>query len=314
MYLAFVLGSNDAFDSTHIAYNVVVFILFGGISYLSLVKNYIHKMQENKSLQYLAILLAVSLTAASLHIYILNFIHFSGAHWSYKFYICLAYLFLLIFGSSLEFLVMSNKLKVKYLESEKYKSKQEVNLLKARIEPHFLFNALNNIYALARKNDARTQDYIMDVSTLLRYIVDQSHNEEVTIGQEVEFMRSFIELERTRFKESDACTVSISIGADSAEKIPPLLVFPFLENAFKHSENPSEGKREVHFSFNVVDDRVEVLIENTKGQVGERRMRERELSVEQARLRLHSLRQKAVLNITVSNSIYKVELSFPIHE
>jgi two-component system, LytTR family, sensor kinase len=313
-FVAFILSSNYSLRSTDIIYNVIGYVAIGGVAYVALVKNFIHQLHDNRAAQYLFMLFFVSILAASLHVGSLNFVHHGHTDWSFRVYMFLAYLFLLVFGSSLEFIDISNKLKLRFLENEKYKNKQELDLLKARIEPHFLFNALNNIYSLSRKNDPRTQDYIMDVSTLLRYIVDQSNNDTVSLDQEVEFMRSFVELERTRFKADDQCSIEVKVVHNLSQRIAPLLCFPFLENAFKHSENTSGARRKVHISIYEQGSELGVTIVNSKGQVSEKRIREREVSVAQARTRLLSLQQDSTLNILDESSTYTVEIKIPLYE
>jgi two-component system, LytTR family, sensor kinase len=312
MFVAFILSSSYVFSSLDITYNIVLYLIFGGVSYISLVKNYIHQVQDGQALRYLIALVLVSAIAATMHTVFIGFMHHGTTRWTFKVYIYLAYLFLLIFGSSLEFIVMSNKLKVLYLESEKFKSKQELDLLKTRLEPHFMFNALNNIYSLVKRGDARTTSYILDVSNLLRYIVDESNNEKVVMYQEIEFIESYIQLEKTRFIEGDQCDVKFSTDDISDYMIAPMLTFPFIENAFKHSERSDGKPRSITVSVNYDEGNLVTEISNSLGDIFRGNGHKREVSIGQARKRLLALHPKAIISSNDNTEKYFTKIIIPL--
>lgn len=115
----------------------------------------------------------------------------------------------------------------------------ELNFLKSQLNPHFLFNALNNIYALSYKKDDRAIDLILQLSDLMRYTLYETNTELVSLEKEIAFLYNYIELERVRYnkqtniefitdyKESDIKNVNIA----------PLIFFNFIENAFKYGIN-----------------------------------------------------------------------------
>jgi two-component system, LytTR family, sensor kinase len=312
MFVAFILSSSYVFSSLDIAYNIVFYLLLGGTSYISLVKNYIHQLQEGHAVRYLIILFFVSAIAATMHTLFVGFLHHGTTRWTFKVYIYLAYLFLLVFGSSLEFIVMSNKLKVLYLETEKFKSKQELDLLKTRLEPHFMFNALNNIYSLIKKGDSRTSAYVMDVSNLLRYIVDESNRDKVPLSQELEFIESYIMLEKTRFLDGDKCNFIINTKDAEDKLISPMLTFPFIENSFKHSERTDNTPKTINVSINYVDGSLVTDISNSLGNIAATTVKKREVSVGQARKRLLALHPTAVINSTETTEQYHTRIVIPL--
>jgi two-component system, LytTR family, sensor kinase len=110
----------------------------------------------------------------------------------------------------------------------------ELALLKAQINPHFLFNTLNNLYAMAlRQEDPSTAQGIAKLSHLMRYVIYDSDVDRIELGREVEQIRSFIELQKLRFAEEDRIRIDFDTGGE-LEKcvIAPMLLLPFVENAF----------------------------------------------------------------------------------
>ncbi len=112
----------------------------------------------------------------------------------------------------------------------------ELALLKAQINPHFLFNTLNNLYAMALKEeDPATAQGIARLSHLMRYVIYESDAERVELSREVEQIRSFIDLQKLRFSEEDDIRIEFETVGDADRcSIAPMLLLPFVENAFKH--------------------------------------------------------------------------------
>lgn len=120
-----------------------------------------------------------------------------------------------------------------WVKSEKEKITAELQLLKAQVHPHFLFNTLNNIYSFALDQSPKTAAMIVRLSTLLSYMLYDCKADEVLLEKEIEVMKDYIELEQVRY--GDNIDISLNIEGDIKDKfIAPLLFLPFLENAFKH--------------------------------------------------------------------------------
>lgn len=114
----------------------------------------------------------------------------------------------------------------------------EINFLKAQINPHFLFNTLNNIYRMVNKKDEQTGPMVLHLAGLMRYTLYESNDPEVLLSREIEFIRDYLELESIRYGDE----VKIELDIDKPEKplrIVPLIIFPFIENAFKHGPDAS---------------------------------------------------------------------------
>lgn len=142
-------------------------------------------------------------------------------------------LFLSGFGLGLSFIDKFTKQEKIRKEAEKEKLNTELAFLKNQINPHFLFNTLNNIYSLVQTDVADGQKAILQLSKLMRYILYETEKGDLLLSQEIEFMQTYIELMKLRI--SDKVTFTDSFPENYIDvAIPPLLFLPFVENAFKH--------------------------------------------------------------------------------
>lgn len=126
-------------------------------------------------------------------------------------------------------------------DSERIKTKAELDFLKRQVNPHFLFNALNSIYSLSMSKSDKTTDAVLRMSSILRYMLYETDNKLVTLSNELDIVRNYIELQRLRITEK--VTVSLNVvGGFENYKIEPLLIIPILENAFKYGvDNVNES-------------------------------------------------------------------------
>ena len=126
------------------------------------------------------------------------------------------------------------------------KLKAELSLLRSQINPHFLFNTLNNLFASAYQyGDTKTADGISILSDLMRYMLYESNAEKVSLEKEIQYLEDYLSLQKMRFSDQDSIQIELNISVDRASDIllPPMLFIPFIENAFKHGislQEPSE--------------------------------------------------------------------------
>jgi two-component system LytT family sensor kinase len=141
--------------------------------------------------------------------------------------------FFIVISSLLKFAAdwFSNERIQRKLESEK--KDMELQFLKSQLNPHFLFNSLNNIYSLAYQKSEKTADAILKLSEIMRYMIYESNDSWVDLNKEVEYVTSFVELQKLRFKDGAAVNINIT-GEIDGQKIVPLILISFVENAFKH--------------------------------------------------------------------------------
>ena len=142
-------------------------------------------------------------------------------------------LFLSGFGMGLGFSDKLRQHEREKKEAEKEKLNTELAFLKNQINPHFLFNTLNNIYSLVQSNVADGQKAILQLSKLMRYILYETDADHKLLSQEIDFMKMYIELMKLRISEKISLTVNFPENYPNIS-LPPLLFLPFVENAFKH--------------------------------------------------------------------------------
>lgn len=129
-------------------------------------------------------------------------------------------------------LLFKNRHNLFMLENEKLK--MELDHLKAQVQPHFFFNTLNNMYALSVAGSPKTPAMIADLSGIMRYVLYNAEQDKVPLQQEVDFIKSYIELENLRHNSKESIEFSLQ-GDISNVFIEPLIFLPIIENTFKHS-------------------------------------------------------------------------------
>lgn len=140
-----------------------------------------------------------------------------------------------ILGISVTIKLLRLKIENAKLEKELIKEKRSTELirLKAQIHPHFLFNVLNSVYSLSRNNPEKTSDIILKMSDLLRFMLYESDKKLITLQNEIKIIKDYIQLQQIRF--DNKVNVDINVDSDNLQAaITPLILFPLIENAFKH--------------------------------------------------------------------------------
>ncbi|MEH6305698.1 histidine kinase [Olivibacter sp. CPCC 100613] len=137
----------------------------------------------------------------------------------------------------------------------------ELNFLKSQVNPHFLFNTLNNIYQLLDSNYDKGRDMILRLSTLMRYTLYESRHHFIPLHKELDFIKDFIALMRIRYGERVHIEAHI-FDIEEPYRISPLMLIPFVENAFKHGPDKSPNNNFVKINIDVADDWIVLLVEN----------------------------------------------------
>ncbi len=155
----------------------------------------------------------------------------------------------------------NKELQNKILAAQLQIKEQELHYLKMQIHPHFLFNTLNTIYGFALKQSKQTPEIILKLSNLLDYILYQINKPRVSLKEEVMHIKEYIELEKIRFQ--DTLKVSLITGEiDESIQMAPMLLIPFVENAFKHG-HIRDGFLQVEIEVKVIDNQLDFFIRNT---------------------------------------------------
>ncbi len=136
----------------------------------------------------------------------------------------------------------------------------ELALLRSQVNPHFFFNTLNNIYSLVYQKSDDAPEAVMKLSSIMRYMLYDATTDKVLLEKEIEYLKSFIELEKLRLRNKDFVSLEIK-GSAEGLTIAPMLLIPFVENAFKHASRtvPAPG---IIVSLDVKPDMVSFEVKN----------------------------------------------------
>lgn len=146
---------------------------------------------------------------------------------------------------------------------EKQTMQSELRFLKSQINPHFLFNTLNNLYALTLKKSDQAPEIVIKLSEMMRYMIYECNEKRVFLEKEVNYIQNYLDLESLR--QGKQVEILFHIGGDpTGQEIAPLMFIPFLENSFKHGLNNHLNKGFVHIKLNVEPGAVHFEIENSK--------------------------------------------------
>ncbi len=147
-------------------------------------------------------------------------------------------------------------------EAERSRTEAELKNLRNQLNPHFLLNTLNNIYALIAFNTDKAQQAVQELSKLLRYVLYENQQTYVPLSKEVEFIRNYIELMRIRLSSNVEIVTQFNIRPNSQTAIAPLIFISLIENAFKHGISPVNSSF-IHINISETGKEVVCKIENS---------------------------------------------------
>jgi two-component system sensor histidine kinase AlgZ len=172
-------------------------------------------------------------------------------------------LFIVIFVAMLRFAKEWFEFEAKKKEVENERLQAELNFLKAQINPHFLFNTLNNLYYLAYSQSSNTTEVIAKLSQMMRYMIYDTNHPKVLLSKEIEYMQNYISLERLRL--SNQIPIDFIVQGNVQDiRITPLIFITFLENAFKHGVSGNNTEAWVKASIVIHDHTCTYKVENSK--------------------------------------------------
>lgn len=202
---------------------------------------------------------------------------------------------------------------------EREKLEAEIKFLKAQINPHTLFNGINSIYHLIDKDKEKAKDVLVRFSELLRYQIYDCSDDEILLSRELLFLENYFNLEKIR-KGADV-EIKYDYNSDEAGnfKIAPLLLIPFVENAFKHVSNHNEKKYNfIKCQVSVDDNKLYFIIENSTDSQNEPEKMEKinkGIGLANVKERLKLLyAEKHMLQIKNQDNRYTVSLILALHE
>jgi LytS/YehU family sensor histidine kinase len=169
--------------------------------------------------------------------------------------------FISLLNNNFKTISRNKELQNKILNTQLQLKEQELHYLKHQIHPHFLFNTLNTIYGFALKQSLQTPEIILKLSNLLDYILYQVNKPKVSLKEEVLHIKEYIELEKMRFQDT-LKVIFTSTEINKSIQIAPMLLIPFVENAFKHG-NILNGFLSIEINVKVAGNQLDFLVSNT---------------------------------------------------
>jgi sensor histidine kinase YesM len=159
-----------------------------------------------------------------------------------------------------------SRLQRQLLETDKQRVQAELKALKAQINPHFFFNTLNSIYSMSLDKDERLPGTVLQLSELMRYFLYESREDLVPLSKEIHVLNDYIALQKIRSDEK--LEIKAEMGEDPGrQKIAPLLLIAFVENAFKHGAKGSTGNAFINIKLTTAQNTINFRVENNKGVV-----------------------------------------------
>jgi two-component system LytT family sensor kinase len=197
------------------------------------------------------------------------------------------------------------------LEAEVKLRESELKLLKSQIQPHFLFNTLNNIYLLALEKSDKTPDLVLRLSEMLSYITYDCNAEKISLNKEIEFINSFIELQKLRYETFD---IKMNISGDIHDKqIAPMILHTFIDNSFKHGAELDKSNPWIRITLNIKDNILSFTVLNSKRKDESLKTKKPGIGIPNATKRLemiyHDRHELVIKNSDTQYSVFlKIEL------
>lgn len=223
----------------------------------------------------------------------------------------LSALFIVFFVSLLKFLENYVEVEKQKKDIENERLRNELALLKAQVNPHFLFNVFNNLYALSLENSKKTPQIIEKLAQIMRYTLYESNSENVALEKEVTLIENIIDLEQLHLGDATGRIIfKKDIDKENTYKIAPMILITFLENAFKHG---SKGKAtDINISLKIKDNTLIYNIINAKDDSF--------IKVEKSGIGLKNAQRQLeffypnqyILNVNESDANYEVTLTLKI--
>ena len=223
----------------------------------------------------------------------------------------LPHFFLVIAGAAIKLMVDYSRLQQRMAETAKEKAEAELNFLKSQINPHFLFNCLNSVYFLIDKNNVEARQSLHKFSDMLRYQLYEMNGAKVPVEKEIRYLKDYVDLQTLRKDEHYSVSFNYSPEV-SGFMIEPLLLIPFVENAFKHVSSHTGKNNFVTLEMARSNGQFIFTAVNSKDQ-GKATEPYSGIGLNNVKRRLELLYPgRHELNITDGNELYKVNLKLKL--
>lgn len=226
----------------------------------------------------------LSTTAASLLIYFTSIL----------FYICIHYF----------------RLREQQEAMQRRQVESELSLLKSQVQPHFLFNTLNNIYFYAQRESPQTAALLEKLSSIMRYFVDEAPKDKIPLLTEMQFIRNYIDLEKARMRYPLQVSIEVPEHVDTVQ-LSPMLIIPLVENVFKHGINKRREDNFIFIRISITEQKLHVTVQNRLVQSEVEKKKGTGLANLRNRLQL-LYGEKYSLATTTTSEFYTSVLSLPL--
>jgi LytS/YehU family sensor histidine kinase len=187
------------------------------------------------------------------------------------------------------------------------KQEAELNYLRSQTNPHFLFNTLNNIYSLSRDKSDLAPESIMRLSKILRFTLYEASGEFIAIEQELKIIDDYIALEKLRYDESLRINFNYDVE-DMKQALPPLLLMPLVENAFKHGVSETRNRPFVDIHLSVKNRQLLFVVKNSSDIDNEERNVKENIGLSNLRRQLELLYTDYNLSVQQGESVFTATL------
>lgn len=257
------MGWRDAFFTDLV--NIGFFVIIAYINYFILFPKY---LKDKNLLWHFGALFLVALLLTPIKLTCFYIVTSANAELQSSFMGNRFFIFFTTFlvGTSTTIYMIMNDWIVQQREKKDLESRtlqSELKFLKSQINPHFLFNTLNSLYALTLKKSDLAPEIVLKLSEMMRYMLYECNEKEVPLSKEINYMQNYLELEKLRHGSKMLIDFKISGDIDT-QKISPLILIPFIENSFKHGINNQVNQGFVNLELNVVEHDLQMVLENSK--------------------------------------------------
>lgn len=195
-------------------------------------------------------------------------------------------------------------------ELERQHVETELAYLKSQISPHFFMNTLNNIHALIDVDGEKAKETVIELSKLMRFLLYESGQRVIPLAKEVTFLSNFVELMKLRYTENVDIQMELPESIPSSIQVPPLLLLPFLENAFKHGISYRKLSY-VHFSLSIIGSKLCCIVKNSNHSRGDNQ--KVGIGLDNVRKRLQILFGSSYqLNVNSTDEEFRVDLTLDL--
>ncbi|MEI6409030.1 MAG: histidine kinase [Bacteroidota bacterium] len=172
---------------------------------------------------------------------------------------------ILFFSTAVSYAYKGIWLQIQYEKARRQQVEAELKLLQSQVNPHFLFNTLNNIYAQNLSNHEDANDMILQLADLMRYQTESSRKARVLLSEEISFLHNYIALEKKRLTANTEVLFQVEVPEDTRFLLPPMIFVPFVENAFKHGIGTGSGNF-IHIYLSVQGEDLTFILKNSLPQ------------------------------------------------